>query len=164
MLNALVDVKGLARTSQTPGRTQSLNFFTIGATLALVDLPGYGYAKIPERIARDIALLMTRYLGERENLAALVLLVDARRGPEAEEEELAALARDRKLEVIVAATKCDKLKRAERNSALARLNRLVSGAILCSAKSGEGIKLLRRRIDEVAPARRREAPGEQSRQ
>ncbi|HVA78225.1 MAG TPA: ribosome biogenesis GTP-binding protein YihA/YsxC [Candidatus Binataceae bacterium] len=159
LLNALTGVKRLARTSGTPGRTQSLNFFVAGAGLALVDLPGYGYARVPEKIAREIAAMMTDYLSARENLAALVLLVDSRRGPEAEEARLAATARARGVEVIFAATKCDKLKRSERAAALARFGALEAAPLLCSATSGEGIDDLRRRILRIAHDSHRPSPG-----
>src|SRR5271167_1237778 len=119
LLNALTGIKGLARTSKTPGRTQSINLFAVGASLALADLPGYGYAKMPEAIARRIATSMTEYLHQRENLAALVMLVDSRRGPGPEELELADIIRGRELTLVVVATKCDKLKRSERPRAIA---------------------------------------------
>ena len=119
LLNALTGIKGLARTSKTPGRTQSINLFAVGASLALADLPGYGYAKMPESIAQRIASSMSEYLQERENLAALVMLVDSRRGPGREELELAGIIRERGLVLIVVATKCDKLNRSERARAIA---------------------------------------------
>ncbi|MGH7781956.1 MAG: ribosome biogenesis GTP-binding protein YihA/YsxC [Candidatus Binataceae bacterium] len=159
LLNALAGVKGLARTSGTPGRTQSLNFFVAGADLALVDLPGYGYAKVPGKIARDIAAMMADYLSERENLAALIVLVDSRRGPETEEANIAAIVRARGVEVIFVATKCDKLKRSERGAALARFRPLEAQPIVCSAASNEGIDELRRRIVRIAQTARRPAPG-----
>ncbi len=104
LLNALTGVRGLARTSRTPGRTQAINFFAAGDSMALVDLPGYGYAKIPQALAEKIARAMDEYLAGRKNLHALVLLVDCRRGPEEEEVRLAGLARERGLVLIVAAT------------------------------------------------------------
>lgn len=159
LLNALTGVKGLARTSGTPGRTQSLNFFVVGADLAIVDLPGYGYAKVPEKIAKEIAAMMTDYLSARENLAALIVLVDSRRGPESEEANLAATARARGVEVIFAATKCDKLKRSERAVALARFRAVGTAPVLCSATSAEGIDELRRRILRVAQQAHRPKAG-----
>lgn len=159
LLNALTGVKGLARTSGTPGRTQSLNFFVVGGDLAIVDLPGFGYAKVPEKIAREIAAMMTDYLSKRENLAALIVLVDSRRGPESEEVNLAATARARGVEVIFAATKCDKLKRSERSAALARFRAAGTAPILCSATSAEGIDELRRRIVRIGQQAHRPNPG-----
>jgi len=146
LLNALTGQRGLARISRTPGRTQAINFFTMGESIALVDLPGYGYAKMPQALATRIAAAMREFLAERANLAGLILLVDARRGPQREEIDLAASARDRGLTVFVAATKCDKLKRSERAAALARMRKLEAEPLLCSAQTEEGIDTLRRRI------------------
>jgi len=110
LLNALTNVKGLARTSKTPGRTRCLNFFTAGNTLALCDLPGFGYAKMPHDEARKIAAMMRDYIHGRSNLAAIAILIDCRRGPQKDELELAAMATARGVEVIPVATKCDKLR------------------------------------------------------
>jgi GTP-binding protein len=152
LINALVAIKGLARTSRTPGRTQALNFFTVGEDLALVDLPGYGYAKMPEAIARKIGPLMADFLAERANLTALLLLVDARRGPREEEFAVAEMARRRGLELIVAATKCDKLRRSERPPMLRLFDDLNAPIYPCSATHGEGIESLRRRLLKVSRA------------
>src|SRR5438105_9267763 len=81
ILNALAGRKNLARISKMPGRTRCLNFFTVTNEFALVDLPGYGYAKISRLEATRIARLMEQYLRDRANLKCLILLVDARRGP-----------------------------------------------------------------------------------
>jgi len=150
LLNALTGIKGLARTSKTPGRTQSINLFSVGASLALADLPGYGYAKMPERVAQRIAASMTEYLETRENLAALVMLVDSRRGPANEELQLAEIVRARGLTLIVAGTKCDKLNRSERSRAIASFKPLGIEPILCSSSNSEGIEELRRRILKIA--------------
>ncbi|HXW83234.1 MAG TPA: ribosome biogenesis GTP-binding protein YihA/YsxC [Candidatus Binataceae bacterium] len=146
LINALVESRHLARTSRTPGRTRLLNFFAVGETLALTDLPGYGYAKMSHEDAERIASAMREYLARRKSLVAILMLVDSRRGPEAEEREIAALAQNRSLTLLVAATKCDKLKRSERAAALARCGGLGAEAILCSAQSGEGLDPLRRKI------------------
>ncbi|HVN28781.1 MAG TPA: ribosome biogenesis GTP-binding protein YihA/YsxC [Candidatus Binataceae bacterium] len=150
LLNALTGIKGLARTSKTPGRTQSINLFAVGDSLALADLPGYGFAKMPEAVAHRIATSMNEYLRERENLAGLVMLVDARRGPGREELDLAEIIRSRELALIVAATKCDKLKRSERAKAVASFAPLGLAPVLCSAVTGEGIEELRTRILRIA--------------
>jgi GTP-binding protein len=152
MLNALAGSKNLARTSRTPGRTRALNFFSIGDDLAIVDLPGYGFAKMARTEAARIAAMMSGYLAESDRLAGLVMLVDARRGPEREELDLATLATDRGVELIAVATKSDKLRRSERAAALARFKPMGIEPILCSALSGEGMDDLRRRI--IACARR----------
>jgi GTP-binding protein len=146
ILNALSRVKNLARTSRTPGRTRALNFFALNDGLALVDLPGFGYARVPRAEASRIASLMNDYLSRRRNLASLVMLVDARRGPQREEMELAGLAAARALPLIAVATKCDKLRRADRASALARFAQLEVPPLACSVLNGEGIDELRRHI------------------
>jgi GTP-binding protein len=146
LLNALTGQRGLARTSRTPGRTQAINFFTLGESIALVDLPGYGYAKMPQSVATRIAGAMREFLTGRGNLKGLILLIDARRGPQREELDLAASARERGLTLFVVATKGDKLKRSERPAALARMRALEAEPILSSVHTGEGIDLLRRRV------------------
>lgn len=146
LLNALTGVKGLARTSKTPGRTRCLNFFTVGDGLALCDLPGFGYAKMSHVDAAKIASMMIEYINGRANLAAIAILIDCRRGPQEDELKLAAIAVERGIGVIPVATKCDKLRRSERTAALRRFDSMHVAPIFCSATSGEGIEDLRRRI------------------
>jgi GTP-binding protein len=152
LLNALTGVKGLARTSKTPGRTRCLNFFTVGDGLALCDLPGFGYAKMPHDEARKIAAMMHDYIHGRSNLAAIAILIDCRRGPEQDELDLAAMAAGRGIEVIPVATKIDKLRRSERLAALGRFELMPGAPIFSSATSGEGIDELRRRILAIGRA------------
>jgi len=152
LINALVAIKGLARTSRTPGRTQALNFFTLGDELALVDLPGYGYAKMPEALARKVSALMNDFLATRTNLTAVLLLIDSRRGPRDEEFALAEMVRSRGLELIVAGTKADKIRRSERPAMLRRLEPLNASLFPCSAADGEGLDALRHRLFKVSRA------------
>jgi len=152
LLNALTGVKGLARTSKTPGRTRCLNFFTVGDALALCDLPGFGYAKMPHDEARKIASMMHEYIHGRINLAAIAILIDCRRGPQQDELDLATMATGRGIEVIPVATKVDKLRRSERAAALARFEQMPGVPIFTSATSNEGIEDLRRRILGIARA------------
>jgi GTP-binding protein len=152
LLNALAGTKGLARTSKTPGRTRWVNFFAVGTNLALVDLPGFGYAKMARSDAVKIAAMLREYLEHRENLGALVMLADARRGPERAELELAAMGRQRGCEVIAVATKCDKIRNAGRAAALERFGALSAEPIMCSTLSGEGLDQLRGRILDCARA------------
>src|SRR5271156_4233747 len=161
LLNALTGVKGLARTSKTPGRTRCLNFFTVNESLALCDLPGFGYAKMSHDEAAKIASMMHEYIHGRANLAAIAILIDCRRGPQNDELELAAMAVDRGLQVIPVATKSDKLRRSERAAALKRFDAMRVPPIFCSTTSGEGLEDLRRRLLAVPnsiAARRAEAP------
>ena len=151
LLNALAGARGLARTSKTPGRTRSLNFFAVGESIALCDLPGFGYAKMAHEDARKIAAMMNEYIHGRDNLAAIAIMIDCRRGPQRDELELATMAADRGVAVIPVATKCDKLNRSERAAAIRRFDS-IGAPILCSATAGEGIEELRRRILKVATA------------
>lgn len=146
LINALTGTKNLARTGKTPGRTRSLNFFAMDDGLGLVDLPGYGYANMSPAQARAVGAMMSEYLHRRRKLAAIIMLVDSRRGPGEGEFQLAAQARARNLSVIVVATKCDKLRRSERAAAAARFKPLGIEPLFCSASDGEGIDDLRRHI------------------
>ncbi len=149
LLNALLGARGLARTSKTPGRTRALNFFAFGDELALVDLPGYGYAQLSKVSAQTLSKLLYGYLRSEQNLIGALMVVDARRGLEAEEIELAELIRGRELGLILAVNKCDKLARHERSAALERYAALATRPVLCSALEGEGIEELRRRLGEL---------------
>jgi len=146
LINALTGIKGLARISKTPGRTRLLNFFAVGDDLALVDLPGYGYARMPQAEAGKIAAMTRDYLERRNNLIALVMVIDARRRPEREEFALAEAILSRGCKLLVAAAKSDKLKRSERRQALERFAPLSGEAILCSAVNGDGLDEIRRRL------------------
>jgi len=148
LINALTATKGLARTSKTPGRTRLLNFFAAGEYLALVDLPGYGYARMPEVEATKVAAMTSEYLDSRRNLIALVVVIDARRAPEREEFALVEAMAQSGRGILIAGTKCDKLKRSERATASRRLAQLSRDVILCSALDNEGLDDIRRRLLE----------------
>jgi GTP-binding protein len=123
LINALTGRTKLARTSATPGRTQELVFFQL--TIAgeepfmLVDLPGYGYARVSKSVKRAWDELVTHYIATRSCLRALLMLCDARRCPAEEEANLLRWARDRGLGVHVILTKADKLKKSQRFAASA---------------------------------------------
>jgi GTP-binding protein len=110
-INVLCDQKALARTSKTPGRTQMINFFTLDEERRLVDLPGYGYAKVPAAMRAAWQRLMSRYLGERQSLAGLVVVMDIRRPLTAQDWEMLGWAAERHLPVHILLTKADKLRR-----------------------------------------------------
>ncbi len=155
LLNTIAGEKHLARTSKTPGRTRLLNFFTIGESLALCDLPGYGYAKMPHDEAAKIAFMMQEYLTGRTQLAAIMLLIDSRRGPGEPELDIAAMAAEHGQRLIIAATKSDKIKRSERAAVIGSFAPLKFKPILCSAHDGEGIEELRAEILALADSPRR---------
>ncbi|MBW2169453.1 MAG: ribosome biogenesis GTP-binding protein YsxC, partial [Deltaproteobacteria bacterium] len=81
LINVLVNRKGLARTSSTPGRTQSINFFSVGESLYIVDLPGYGFARVPINVKKSWHNMVETYLRTRSNLKAVVVILDIRRDP-----------------------------------------------------------------------------------
>jgi GTP-binding protein len=146
LLNALVGRRALARTSATPGKTRLLNWFRVvrgGRELWLVDLPGYGYAKVARHERADWKRWIEAYLGARRTLRLAVLLQDLRRDPGPDETLLLEWLADRDVRSLVALTKCDKLKpmrRAERVRVLGAAPELPAGQILAtSAETGLGI-------------------------
>jgi len=114
VLNALAGAKGLARVSSTPGRTQMVNFFRAGQELYLADLPGYGYARVPEAMRQDWERLVVSYLDGRDPLALCVFLVDARHDPMEGDETLREWLEYRRKPYVLVATKADKVGSSER--------------------------------------------------
>jgi GTP-binding protein len=130
LLNRLLGAR-LARTSKTPGRTQLINFFQLRLSekvFGLVDLPGYGYAKVPTAIRRSFEPLVEAYLAEREQLTLALLLIDIRRGVQDEERELVEWGRKHmRAPFRIVVTKCDKLAKARRNIAVANIRDALRG-------------------------------------
>jgi GTP-binding protein len=112
-INAITQRAGLARVSRTPGRTQLINFFELAPERRLVDLPGYGFAKVPERVRLHWLQLMEHYFNVRESLVGMILIVDSRRGLGAQDAGMLewVLARDRLAHVLL--TKADKLNQRD---------------------------------------------------
>ena len=141
-LNAIVRQRDLARTSATPGRTQMVNLFELVPGRRLVDLPGYGHARVPPAVRAAWARLMDAYFAERESLAGLFIVVDARRGFGDSDEAMLAYAAARGLPSHVLLSKSDKLGRAEAKSVLAAARAVLgarASAQLFSAQTGEGV-------------------------
>ena len=122
-LNAISGHKGLARTSKTPGRTQLINFFTITPEARLVDLPGYGYAKVPLEVKAQWERHLNAYLAERASLAGLILLMDVRHPLTDFDRQMLAWCRQADLAVHVLLTKADKLKRGAAQNTLLSVKR-----------------------------------------
>ncbi len=124
-INALTNQRQLARSSKTPGRTQMINFFTIGddEQTRLVDLPGYGYASVPEEMKRKWQVELEEYLVERESLAGLILLTDIRHPLKFFDEQMLHWAKDGGLPVHILLTKADKLKYGASKNALLKTKR-----------------------------------------
>lgn len=158
LMNALTGRKGLARTSSTPGRTRSVNYFLVNRRFYFVDLPGYGYAKAGKQERQGWAELIDAYFrgaarpGERER-TLVVQLVDSKVGATRLDEEAHEYLRGFRLATRVVATKVDRLKSNERQRALAGIGRALGlegeeGAVPVSAQTAEGIKPLWRALDQ----------------
>ena len=119
LVNALTGRKTLARASNAPGRTRELNFFDLGGRLRLVDLPGYGFAKAPKDVAARWTRLTQDYLRGRVNLKRVILLIDARRGVKANDEDVMKALDEAAVVYQIALTKMDKLKPAEQTRIIA---------------------------------------------
>jgi GTP-binding protein len=158
-INRILGKRGLARTSSTPGRTQQLNFFAIDDRVVFVDLPGYGYARVSREARASWGPLVESYLGTREVLAGLVLLIDIRRGFEEEEDRLLEFASAHDLPLLAIATKVDKLGRGDRARAERALAAATIPVVTFSAVTGEGVDDVWRAIATwtAAPAPRRRA-------
>jgi len=117
LINTLVNRKKLAKTSNTPGRTQLVNFFVINEALSFVDLPGYGYAKVPLAVKRGWSAMVEGYLEGRENLRLVVMILDIRREPSGNDDMLAQWLRDNHIAITFVLTKTDKISRSQGNIA-----------------------------------------------
>ncbi len=156
LINVLVNRKNLVRTSSTPGRTQLINFFDVNGTFTLVDLPGYGFAKVPLDVKRQWGPMMETYLAERVNLQGVVLIFDVRRIPKGEDLQLLSWLRTYGVPPILVVTKCDKVSKNERSRQLALIAKELEverGELCCfSALSREGVEGIWGRIEELLEA------------
>ncbi|MGE0130119.1 MAG: ribosome biogenesis GTP-binding protein YihA/YsxC [Blastocatellales bacterium] len=125
LINSLLGVKGLARTSSTPGRTQSINFFLINDEFYFVDLPGYGYAKTSKENRRAWGKLIEKYLAEREQLVLSILIVDARHEPSPLDLQMKSWLQHYRIPYLVVSTKVDKLSSNERRKSRQRAEQIL---------------------------------------
>jgi GTP-binding protein len=142
LINSLVGVKGLARTSSTPGRTQSINFFLINNEFYFVDLPGYGYAKTSKENRRAWGKLIEKYLAERQQLVLSILIVDARHEPSPLDLQMKSWLQHSGIPYLVVSTKVDKLSSNERHRSRERAEKILETdrVIPYSSLTGEGAK------------------------
>jgi GTP-binding protein len=143
LLNALVGRDGLARTSATPGRTRSINFYWVEEGFHLVDLPGYGYARVPASETQAWKRLVDSYLLERANLRLAIVVIDARRGWMERDLELKQWLEFHSRRYLVVATKTDKLRtQSERHHGTAAVARHAPGGefVPFSAVTGQGVR------------------------
>ncbi len=113
LINTILNRKRLVKTSSTPGRTQLINFFDINKEFSFVDLPGYGYAKVPAKVKKTWGPMIETFLTERETLKCVVLIMDIRRIPGKEEKSLIEWLAYHNIEKILVLTKADKLKKSK---------------------------------------------------
>jgi GTP-binding protein len=157
LINALVGQKALARTSNTPGRTQELNFFTADSGLMIVDMPGYGYARASKKLIKDWTRLVFAFLQGRAILRRVYLLIDARHGIKDNDSKTLDLLDKAAVSYQIVLTKADKIKPQaleaiieEMRKSLAKRPAAYPGIVVTSAQTGLGIDLLRAEIATLA--------------
>ena len=150
LINALTGRKALARASNTPGRTQEINYFTLGEERYLVDLPGYGYANAPLAKVEQWQRLLKQYLSGRQTLRRAFVLIDARHGIKAVDEEIMSLLDSAAVTFQCVLTKTDKVKAKDREAVLKQVRGKLSShpaafpeILLTSSEKGDGITSLR---------------------
>ena len=150
LINALTGRKGLARASNTPGRTQEINFFALTDSHYLVDLPGYGFANAPLAVVEKWQRLLKQYLSGRVNLRRAFVLIDARHGIKSVDEEIMSLLDSAAVTFQAVLTKADKVKTQDRDKVLKQVREKLAKhpaafpeIVLTSSEKGDGIATLR---------------------
>ncbi len=153
-INTITNISRLAKTSKTPGRTQLINFFEMDPERRLVDLPGYGYAKVPTKIKQHWEQVVSEYICKRESLRGIVLIMDIRHPLKPIDWQMLEWTLSQKIPLHILLTKADKLKRgAAKNTLLAvrqeleEYTKLVSVQLFSSLKK-EGMDVAREKLDE----------------
>jgi GTP-binding protein len=160
LLNALTGRKALARVSNTPGRTREINFFSLGGRLVLVDLPGYGYARVSAAQTKEWNRTVRDYLRGRATLKRVLLLIDSRHGIKESDEDVMQLLGESAVSFQVVLTKSDAPKPAELQSTVAKTAARIAKRVaahpflhVTSAERGDGIGELRADLAQLAPTR-----------
>ena len=141
LINTMTRRKNLARTSGTPGCTRLINFFEVNDQISLADLPGYGYAKVPEASRREWGPMIETYFKQRKSLKSVILILDVRRYPSEKDIDLIHWLRNYKIIPMIVLTKTDKVSRSQakvRQHQIKELLGLTTDPILFSARTGEG--------------------------
>ncbi|MEZ5195404.1 MAG: ribosome biogenesis GTP-binding protein YihA/YsxC [Bacteroidales bacterium] len=156
VINSLTNMKNLAKTSGTPGKTQLINHFMINESWYLVDLPGYGFAKISKDIRKNWELMINNYLLNRENLRATFILIDARHEPQKLDTDLISWFGEKGLPFILVFTKIDKLSKRQLSKNITDYRNFLMEdwdelpiSILTSAKTGQGKEDILDLIEEM---------------
>jgi GTP-binding protein len=152
LINSLLNRKKLVKTSQTPGKTQEINFFKINDSFIFADLPGYGFAKVPQVVRKHWKKMIEDYLLKREALLAVIFIIDMRRNPSPLDLDLKTWLETHGIEYLLVATKVDKLSQSEATKQVNKLNGAYfnegEGKLLVySSKSGRGRKELWQKIN-----------------
>ncbi len=157
LINALTGRKALARASNTPGRTQEINYFTLGESHYLVDLPGYGFANAPVAVVARWQALLKTYLAGRPTLRRAFVLIDARHGIKPVDEEILSLLDTAAVPFQTVLTKADKVKAKDRERVLAQVRGALAAhpaafpeLVVTSSETGQGIETLRALIATLA--------------
>ena len=150
-MNAIVARQALARTSKTPGRTQQLNFFELRAGCRVVDLPGYGYAKVPVPMRKHWQALLNAYFTQRQSLRGVIQIMDIRHPLTDYDVQLIEFANERGIPVHVLLTKADKLSRSQQMNTLKQVRSSLEGAgvQLFSAVAKTGVDDARKALEEM---------------
>jgi GTP-binding protein len=154
LLNKMTNKRKLARTSNTPGKTQQMNYYNIDDVCYFVDLPGFGFAKVPERERKRWGKDIQEYLKKRSTLRLILHLVDLRHPPSKLDEEFFYWMASNEMPFAVILTKADKLSKNKQNQSVARTRKVLSTMnievplISCSADSGEGIEDVQKLIQD----------------
>jgi GTP-binding protein len=141
MINCLLGRRNLVRTSKTPGHTRKLNFYMVNAQMMFVDLPGYGFARVPHEIKEKWGPMVEEYIKGRKQLAGVVVIVDARRPPTESDLTLIHYLQAHDKRLIIAATKADKLNRREMSEQGAAIRSMVGESmptVIFSSQNGMG--------------------------
>jgi len=153
LINKLVNRKHLVKTSRTPGRTQLINFFDFNEAFTFVDLPGYGYAKVPPAVRKKWGPMIETYITRRSTLKGVVMIMDIRRSPGLEEQNLTGWLAGHHIPIIRILTKTDKLSKTKRKKQLDMIAKALSvdeaACTMFSAKSGMGREEVWRAIEGV---------------
>jgi len=154
LINRICRQKKLARTSNTPGRTQSLNYYNIDDKFYLVDLPGYGFANVPQKVKEEWGELIDSYLQYRENLVGIVQIIDARHKPTKDDKMMVDWLKASGLSFLIAATKVDKIsnnKRAKQKKLIFKELKLSreDNFVFFSAETGEGSKTVYSYLEDL---------------
>ena len=152
LINSLLNRKKLVKTSQTPGKTQEINFFKINDSFIFADLPGYGFAKVPQVVRKHWKKMIEDYLLKREALLAVIFIIDMRRNPSPLDLDLKTWLETHGIEYLLVATKVDKLSQSEATKQVNKLNGTYfnegEGKLLVySSKNGRGRKELWQKIN-----------------